>query len=92
MYNTLRKNITLNDVDFNRINKFAKNNGMSFSEFLRKAAIKYIEMSENIDLLEFMIKNCKPLSEREQKDLNSIDVDYEDTTAKEISLDDFIQN
>ena len=92
MYTTLRKNITLNKTEFNIINNYAKKNGLSFSEFLRKAALNYIEKSENIDLLEFMIQNCKSLPEKEQEKLNNIDIDYEDNKSKEIKIDDILQN
>ena len=48
---TIRKNIILPVTEYETINIYAKKCGMSFSEFLRDAALKVIIKSENLGLL-----------------------------------------
>ena len=44
--NNLRKNISINSDDFYILSSFAKKVGISFSELVRKATLKYVEEYE----------------------------------------------
>lgn len=41
--NKLKKNISINSDDFYVLRSFAKRAGISFSELVRKATMKYVE-------------------------------------------------
>ncbi len=49
----IRKNISLSDNEYQIIYDFAKKNGYSFSEILRKATLDYIHREEELDGLKF---------------------------------------
>ena len=84
----IRKNITLTQEQNNMIEKAAKINGVSFSEFLRNSAIKEIKRQNDLDLAEFLKTNCKKASGEEQKEFESIDFDLFDVDDfEELSLD-----
>ena len=55
--NYLRKNISINSDDFYVLSSFAKKVGISFSELVRKAALKYVEEQEKLDLSDFLRAN-----------------------------------
>ena len=46
--NYLRKNISINSDDFYVLSSFAKKVGISFSELVRKATMKYVEEQEKL--------------------------------------------
>ena len=87
----LRKNITMKTEDVDTINDYVQKTNDTFSNFLVKAALKYINDQDNMELLEFLNNNCEYVSDNEQNYLDSLDVDFTETEGKEISLDDFLQ-
>ena len=87
----IRKNITLTQEQNNIIEKAAKINGVSFSEFLRNSAIKEIKRQNDLELAEFLKTNCKKASDEEQKEFESIDFDLFDVDDfEELSLDELL--
>lgn len=90
--NTVRKNITLPENQNAVIERFVRNKGISFSEFLRIAAIEKIEREEKKELLEFLQENCEYVAEDEQKYFDNLGIDFSDTSdMKELDIDDVIQ-
>ena len=90
--NTVRKNITLPENQNAVIERFVRNKGISFSEFLRIAAIEKIEREEKKELLEFLQENCEYVAEDEQKYFDDLGIDFSDTSdMKELDIDDVIQ-
>lgn len=90
--NTVRKNITLPENQNAVIERFVRNKGISFSEFLRIAAIEKIEREEKKELLEFLKENCEYVAEDEQKYFDNLGIDFSDTSdMKELDVDDVIQ-
>lgn len=90
--NTVRKNITLPENQNAVIERFVRNKGISFSEFLRIAAIEKIEREEKKELLEFLQENCECVAEDEQKYFDNLGIDFSDTSdMKELDIDDVIQ-
>ncbi len=90
--NTVRKNITLPENQNAVIERFVRNKGISFSEFLRIAAIEKIEREEKKELLEFLQENCEYVSEDEQKYFDNLGIDFSDTSdMRELDIDDVIQ-
>ena len=87
----LRKNITMKTEDVDVINDYVQKTNDTFSNFLVKAALKYINDQDNMELLEFLNNNCEYVSDNEQNYLDSLDIDFTETEGKEISLDDFLQ-
>lgn len=86
----LRKNITVSENDYNIISEYAKKNGYTFSEFLRKSALNFIKRKNDMNLLEFLNENCRKVDEEEQKELESMNLDFADTSGKEIELKDVL--
>lgn len=89
--NTVRKNITLPVATYETINNYAKKCGMSFSEFLRDAALKAIVKSENLSLLEYINANCEYMDKHEQEEIESLNIDFDDLRGKELTLDELLQ-
>ena len=89
--NTVRKNITLPASVYEVINDYAKKCGMSFSEFLRKAAIKEIAKSEDLSLLEYINSNCSYMDKQEQKEIEALGINFDDLSGKELTLDELLQ-
>lgn len=92
MMNTIRKNITLPASAYETINDYAKKCGMSFSEFLRDTALKAIEKSQNLSLLEYINANCAYLDQKEQEEIEMSGIDFEDLSGKELTLDELLQD
>lgn len=90
MNQTIRKNITIKEDAYQVINEYAKKQGISFSEMLWKSAIQKINQLEKMDLLSFMQEHCKYVSEEEQKELDSMDIDFSDCSGKELSVDELL--
>lgn len=89
--NTIRKNITLPVSVYETINDYAKKCGMSFSEFLRDAALKTITQNEELNLLEYINSNCTYVDNGEQEEIESLNLDFDEFTGKELSLDELLQ-
>lgn len=90
--NTIRKNITLTKSVYETINNYAKKRGMTFSEFLRETALQEIDRSEQMSLLEYINNNCAYLSPQEQKEIESLNIDFNDLSGKELTLDEILQS
>ncbi len=88
---TIRKNITLPTNIYETINNHAKKNGMTFSEFIREAALKVVIQNENMGLLEYINKNCSFVSKDEQLEIEAMNIDFENFDGKEITLDELLQ-
>ena len=89
--NTIRKNITLPVSAYEAINDYAKKSGMSFSEFLRDAALKAIVKNEDLSLLEYINSNCSYMDKQEQKEIEALDINFDDLSGKELTLDELLQ-
>ena len=89
--NTIRKNITLPVTAYETINDYAKKCGMSFSEFLRDAALKTIVRSENLSLLEYINANCAYIDRHEQGEIEALNIDFDNLSGKELTLDELLQ-
>ena len=87
----LRKNISMKIEDIDTINDYIQKTNDTFSNFLVKAALKYINDQDNLELLEFLNNNCEYVSDSEQNYLDSLDIVFSETNGKEITLDDFLQ-
>lgn len=90
--NTVRKNITLPASAYETINNYAKKCGMSFSEFLRDTALQVITQREELSLLNYINANCSYVDEAEQKELEALNIDFEDLSGKELTLDELLQD
>lgn len=90
--NTVRKNITLPISTYETINNFAKKRGMTFSEFLRDTALKEISKTENLDLLGYINSNCTFVDKQEQKEIEGLNIEFDDLNGKELSLDELLQD
>lgn len=87
----IRKNITLPLTTYEKINDYAKKSGMSFSEFLRDTALKAIIQKENLSLLEYINSTCSYMDKEEQKEIELMNIDYNNMSGKEITLDELLQ-
>ena len=72
MRKTLRKNISINKNDYEKIVDFCKKSGKSFSETVRKASLKYVEEMENKDLSDFLRENYPFASAEEEAEITEI--------------------
>ena len=90
--NMVRKNITLSVTAYETINDYAKKCGMSFSEFLRDTALKAIAKSENLSLLEYINENCTYMDKHEQEEIEALNIDFDNLSGKELSLDELLQD
>ena len=89
--NTIRKNITMPVAAYETINNYAKKCGMSFSEFLRETALKTIVKNEELSLLEYLNANCSFMDSQEQKEIEAMSINFDDTNGKELTLDELLQ-
>lgn len=88
---TVRKNITLPVTTYETINTYAKKCGKSFSEFLRDTALNAVTKSENLDLLEYLNANCAYVDSAEQAEIEALNIDFNDLSGREITLDELLQ-
>ncbi len=86
----IRKNISLADCEYQIIYDFAKKNGYSFSEILRKATLDYIQKEEEIDLVKFLNARLDFVSEEEQQEIDALNIDFNNLNGEELSIDDFL--
>ena len=87
----LRKNITINSDDFYIVDRFAKKIGISFSELVRKAAVKYVKEQEELDLSAFLRAHCSTVPEDEEYEIVEAmkNKDKKDK-GKEIKIEDLL--
>ena len=90
--NTIRKNITLPITTYETINDYAKKCGMSFSEFLRDSALKVIAKNENLSLLEYINANCDYMNSQEQEEIETLNIEFDNLSGKELTLDELLQS
>ena len=76
---------------YETINNYAKKCGMSFSEFLRETALKTIVKNEELSLLEYLNANCSFMDSQEQKEIEAMSINFDDTNGKELTLDELLQ-
>ncbi|PID48224.1 MAG: hypothetical protein CR967_00940 [Proteobacteria bacterium] len=86
----VRKNISLEKEDYEKINTYVKMHDKTFSGFLCQVALKEIEKEENISLNEYLKKNCKPISKKEQKEIEALNIDFDDLDGEELGLSDVL--
>ena len=86
---TIRKNITLEAEDYDTIVRFCKKTGTSFSRFLRDAALTIIKTAEEQDLYTYLINNTSYVSDEEQEEFDTRNIDFE-PESRELSLDDIL--
>lgn len=89
---TVRKNITMPITAYETINEYAKKCGVSFSQFLRDAALKAIAKSDNLNLLEYLNAHCAYMDNSEQSEIQALNVDFDDLDGKELTLDELLQS
>lgn len=90
MNNTIRKNITMPINVYEIINDYAKKTGMSFSEFLRDTALKVIVRKEDLSLLDYINSNCSFVDEKEQEEIEAMNIDFNDLSGRELTLDELL--
>ena len=88
---TIRKNITLPVDVYEAINAYAKRSGVSFSEFLIDTAMKAISKQEDASLLDYMQAKTFYVDREEQKEIEDLNIDFDNLDGKEITLDEFLQ-
>ncbi len=86
----IRKNISLADSEYQVISDFAKKNGYSFSELLRNATLDYIHKEEELDLVKFLNAHLDFVSEEEQREIDDLNIDFNNLNGEELSIDDFL--
>ncbi len=87
---SVRKHITLTDSEYRIIYDFALKNGFTFSELLRQSALHFIKKSEDLDLLDYMNANLKPISSSEKEELDSLNIDFNDLNGVELRVKDVL--
>lgn len=87
---TVRKHISLKEDEYELIEKNARLLGLSFSEFLRKSALLFIQQKEELILAEFLNKNCEYVSKEEQAEIDAMNIDYSDLDGEEININELL--
>ena len=89
-----RINIVFNREDLIEIKDYCKKKGVSFSEFIRKTAIKEVREKEEIDILKYINENCGFVSEEEEKEITNFMSEYDEVQAEfiEVSINDILQD
>ena len=72
MIKTIRKNISINKNDYEKIVDFCKKSGKSFSETVREASLKYVEEMERKELSDFLKENYPFASAEEEAEIAEI--------------------
>ena len=89
----IRKSITIEESEYEKLNNIAHREKISFSEVIRKAMNIYIEQYEDISLSEYIKKNCSYVSDEEEKELldwlNESDLDSDE--GSELTLEQIIK-
>lgn len=89
---TIRKNITLDKDTYTDIVNFAKSKGMTFSGFLRKAALEYMHTDENMSLAEYLDKHCEYADEEEQKWIDSLNINWDETEFERFTVEELLRS
>ena len=92
MSNVVRKNISINRDEYLKISEYAKKHGISFSEFISKTALSFIENSEEMSLLDYLNNNVSFVDIDEQKEIDGLKIDYSKTNGKDFNLDELLQD
>ena len=92
MDNTVRKNITLDHDTYIDFVNFAKSKGMSFSGFLRTAALNYIDKERDKSLVDYLNEHCPYASAEEEKEILSLNIDFDKLPQEEIDIDELLKN
>lgn len=92
----LRKSITIEESEYEKMSNIAHKEKISFSELIRKAMKIYMKQYEDISLLEYIKKNCGYVSEEEEKEIiNWIDKleesDFDVNEGSELTLEQIIK-
>lgn len=87
---TIRKHISLKEEEYELIVKNARLQGISFSEFLKNAALLFIKQKEDLHLAEFLNHYCNSISLEEQAEIEQLKIDYDDLQGEELEINDFL--
>ncbi len=87
---TLRKNISITKNEYDLISSFAIKNGYTFSELLRESTLKLIKQEEEMNLLEYLNKTCEYVSEEEQKEIDSLNINFDDLSGEELRIENVL--
>lgn len=87
---TIRKHISLKADEYELINKNARLLGLSFSEFLRKSALLFIQQEEEQGLAEFLNKHCEAVSKEEEEEIRAMNINFDDLDGEEMDINDFL--
>ena len=89
----IRKSITIEESEYEKLNNIAHREKISFSEVIRKAMNIYINQYEDISLVEYIKKNCGYVSDEEEKELLSwIDEpDLDPNEGSELTIEQIIK-
>lgn len=90
MRDTITKNITLNKDDYDILSRFAKSNGLTLSKFLVYNALTTVHSKETKRVSEFMHRNFCYVDDTEQKEIDSLNINFDDLTGKELTLNDIL--
>ena len=94
---SVRRNIVMQENEYEEIKGFADKERISVSELLRKAAKFYIESQEELSLSEYIKKNSGYVSKEEQIELDEWleelrkDPDYDENEGSELTLEQILQ-
>lgn len=89
---TVKKHISLPFKDYERICRYltATGNRYTFSSFLRECALKNIEKSEEMDLVQFLIDHCPEASQEEKSEILAMDLNFDRKSFQEVTLNDIL--
>ena len=89
----IRKSITIDEAEYEKLNNIAHREKISFSEVIRKAMNIYINQYEDISLVEFIKNNCGYVSDEDEKELLSwIDEpDLDPNEGSELTIEQIIK-
>ncbi len=60
------------------------------NKLLRKGASKLTHYKEETNLAKFLNENLEYVSKEEQTDINRLNIDFNDLSGEELSIDDFL--
>ncbi len=86
----VRKNISLGEEEYKKINTYVKMHDKTFSGFLCELALEKIAQEEQMSLNEYLQKNCEKVSLQEQKEIDALGLDFDDISGKELKLSDVL--
>lgn len=86
----LRKNISIDEKEYNIILNYIRSNNISFSEFLRETALTFIKKQEELDLLQFLNDNCEYMSKEENEEIRKMNIDFSEIEGRAIKLEEIL--